>query len=622
MRDHATAYAKAVDTGTIPAGSYVRDACRRHLDDLDAGIHEWRPEIMESFCDLITELEVLTDDGYKPMELLPWQHFFIGSLLGWIVVDPKDPLKRQVGTRRYRHATLETAKGSGKSTLLTAMAAWMLTFDGWEDDTGTWRREEAAQCYCIASIVRQAQDVALIPMERATLHSELFEEMGRKVLGGRRPERIEVAETGSYFAATSTAPRGKAGRRIHYILAEELQEWSNREALDALIANFKARKQPLVVSAFNAGAFRAGVAWEERHAGVMASRGQGADNHFGFVAECSDNFKPARLPDGRKAWWPHRDEWEHANPSIGTHLVPDQYILGAIEKAEHPHQQDEVLRLNFGIWPGAQSDLLDWRYWKECEVEEEDWEDPEPGPGVKLFISIDLGKTRDMTAMGLLWSLPDDGLLTRVEYWIPEALLAKRAEQSTEHLLRWAKDGLLNLVPGRVMDYGLVAVRIDELVQKYEAVEVTIDPYYADSLVHAANTRDIALHLDTEEVPPYKGSVELLVHAQRYRPGKNKLWMETSIEAFVTNVATGRIGIKINPVLRWNFNNVKTMRNEAGTRKLAKAHHRRPGDSIDGITALVQGCGLEERSRRLEPKLDRRYEDDEYSFYRDYFDDA
>lgn len=101
--DRTKAYADAVVAGEIVAGPHVRNACRRHLLDLerggDRGLWFDHDSASEAFAYFETVLKLSEGqfDG-KPFLLDPSQAFIIGSIFGW---------KREDGTRRFRRAYIE-----------------------------------------------------------------------------------------------------------------------------------------------------------------------------------------------------------------------------------------------------------------------------------------------------------------------------------------------------------------------------------------------------------------------------------------------------------------------------------------------------------------------------------
>src|SRR5688572_30017748 len=81
-------YARDVVAGLVLAGPHVRNACRRHLDDLAKG-HERGLVFREDWADrafAFFEGRLRLSEGQfegKPFELHPSQAFIVGSLFGW-----------------------------------------------------------------------------------------------------------------------------------------------------------------------------------------------------------------------------------------------------------------------------------------------------------------------------------------------------------------------------------------------------------------------------------------------------------------------------------------------------------------------------------------------------------
>lgn len=140
--DRTRAYAEDVVAGRIVAGPHVRNACRRHLLDLETG-HErglwFDPEAAQYVFDFFESVLRLSEGQFdgQPFTLHPSQAFILGSIFGW---------KRQDGTRRFRRAYIEQGKGNGKSPLAGGIGLFGLTSDG----------EAGAQIYAAAAKREQA----------------------------------------------------------------------------------------------------------------------------------------------------------------------------------------------------------------------------------------------------------------------------------------------------------------------------------------------------------------------------------------------------------------------------------------------------------------------------------
>ena len=125
--DPVTEYARAVERGEIVAGPHVRDAAKRHLDDLMTG-HERglvfdadEAERFFRFCRTVLRLSEGQFDG-RPFELHISQKFICGSLFGW--------KWERSGKRRFRRAYIEQGKGNGKSPMVGAIGLYGMVSDG------------------------------------------------------------------------------------------------------------------------------------------------------------------------------------------------------------------------------------------------------------------------------------------------------------------------------------------------------------------------------------------------------------------------------------------------------------------------------------------------------------
>ena len=102
--DRVSAFALAVLAGDIVAGPDVRNACKRHLQDLKHGPARgliWDLAKANRAIGFFEDVLCLNGGDYEgmPFLLAPWQAFVIGSLFGWMTVD---------GFRRFRLGYIES----------------------------------------------------------------------------------------------------------------------------------------------------------------------------------------------------------------------------------------------------------------------------------------------------------------------------------------------------------------------------------------------------------------------------------------------------------------------------------------------------------------------------------
>src|SRR5262245_16593661 len=154
--DPVTEFALLAWDGEYVVNKLVRQACARHLNDVDQAEERgliWKPEKAQRAIDFFAECLVLPERSDADESIIvrgqlrvserhafvlqPWQQFIVGSLFGWYTAQ---------GFRRFREALIEVAKGSGKTPLCAGMLLYMLVADG----------EDGAQCFMAAATREQA----------------------------------------------------------------------------------------------------------------------------------------------------------------------------------------------------------------------------------------------------------------------------------------------------------------------------------------------------------------------------------------------------------------------------------------------------------------------------------
>lgn len=128
--DRATTYARRVVDGLVIAGPHVRNACRRHLDDLvngeARGIYFDEDEAARAIRFFESKLR-LSEGQFegRPLILHESQAFIVGSLFGW-----RRESQDHGWIRRFRRAYIEQGKGNGKALALDTVIP---TPQGWRE---------------------------------------------------------------------------------------------------------------------------------------------------------------------------------------------------------------------------------------------------------------------------------------------------------------------------------------------------------------------------------------------------------------------------------------------------------------------------------------------------------
>lgn len=566
--------------GRIVAGPPVRNACRRHLDDLKRGPARglrWDFAAAEWTIGYFREVLRLASGGFegKPFELLSWEAFIVGSLFGW---------KRKAdGYRRFRVAYIETAKGSGKTPVSAGIGNYMMTADG----------EPRAECYAIAVKKEQAQ----VLFQHAVAQYEQSPDLRECLTTSGGPGKVwnlAHLETASFFRPIATEKTGtgagQSGPMPHYSGIDEIHEHKSNAAIEFSRAGVKSRRQPLTVMTTNAGFDRSSVCWEYHDYGCKVAA-QDVENDEFFAYICA-------LDEGDD---PFVDEscWIKAQPSLDV-IIKREYLRGQILEAQGmPGKQSIVLRLHFCVWVDADSPWIEGALWRAAEVGAPEEVPPRvfdelfpPADRTKrpCVLSLDLSESRDLTALSKVWLPDDEGVIyAESTFWTPKDTIAQREMNDRVPYAAWVKAGVLQGVPGPTIDYGFVALYVAEQLGAFDVQALAFDSW------HIAGFR---AELDRIGVPNFihgsderEAGLRLVRHGQGISGGlsEHTLWMERSIKALEDAVLKRRLRVRFNPVLRWNSASAKQKSDAQGNRIW---HKRKSTGRIDGIVALCMGVGL------------------------------
>lgn len=471
-----------------------------------------------------------------PFHLLGWECFIVGSVYGW---------KKADGTRRFRIIYIETGKGSGKSPLAAGIGIKGLTAD----------KEARAEIYSAAT----KKDQAEILFRDAVAMVRYSEDLNSRChISGAvgRETNIAYNKTMSFFRPLSSDD-GKSGPRPHVGLVDELHEHRDASVIEMLIAGFKGRKQPLLVTITNAGSGKHSVCWTYHdYALKVCNGGVPDDEFFGYVCALDEKDDP------------FADEkcWIKTNPSLPG--VPGQtYLRSQVKSARGmPSKEATVKRLNFCIWTEAESPAISSHVWMSAERKHT----------IKDFIGrrcragLDLSSTTDLTSLVLAFEPR-----TEVEpwalfayFWLPGDGLADKAEKDRVPYLVWRDAGFLETHPGKAINKLAVIRRMVEITASFDVQSIAYDRWRIE---------DLKMLMAEEGV-----ELPLLPFGQGFKD------MGPAWDEFERLLLNGRCVHNGNPVLTMCAANAIVVEDPAGNKKPAKD---RATGRMDGIVASIMAIG-------------------------------
>jgi phage terminase large subunit-like protein len=592
MTDRVTAYAEAVLSGEVVAGPHVRNACRRHMDDLkreDTHFDVGAANRAIRFLETKIKLSEGQFEG-RPFKLQPAQDFIVGSIFGW---------KREDGTRRYRRAYIEQGKGNGKSPLAGGIGLYGLMADG----------EAGAEIYSAGATKDQAGILFRDAVKMVDKSPDLDKRLKRSGGPGREYNMAYLAKSSFFRPVSRETKKTGSGPRPYFALIDELHEHPDGGIIEMLERGFKFRRQPLLFMITNSGSDRNSVCWAEHEWAVRVAAGNDEDNpdeniaYLGKVLDDTTFSYVCALDDGDD---PLNDPscWVKANPLMGV-TITEEYLAGVVAQAKNiPSKQNGILRLHFCTWTDAES------AWMSREVVEPlmaDF-DPEEHEGSVVSVGLDLSQNRDITAAAFVVRTGEievkgfdkEGnpvVLQKptydawIEAWTPGDTLRARSDRDKVPYDVWARNGHIHAPDGENISYRHVAQTLVDYSRDFEISLVAYDRYAFRRFEEDA--AEFGLDLPFVEHPQggtKKGKPTQAMQDSAKSEGTTAegLWFPGSLRLLEDAMLERRIRLKRNPVLMSAIASAVTEEDRWDNRWLAK---QKSINKIDAAVALVMAIG-------------------------------
>ena len=544
--DPVTQYASDVLDNKIIVGPHVRNACIRHLNDMENAHKRGlvldltkAKHVINFFYDVLR----LNGEGFEGLPFLvePWQAFVLGSLFGWVHED--------TGYRRFKTAYIETGKGSGKSPLAAGIGLYGLVARG----------VTRGEIYACATKTDQAQilfrDAVAMVDQSPALSKRLV------ARGSKGQEWQYTYHKNSSFFRTMSSDKKQSGYRPYFALIDEFHEHQNASAVEMNRLGFKTHKQPLLFIITNSGDDAQGPCYEYHDFGILVCEGgRDVDTFFAYICGIEKEEESRIFED--------ESIWPKANPSIGT-TISYEYIRELVQEAKGlPSKESWLKRYYFCLWVGAVNPWISSEVWKGAS---QDY-DMEMLQGRSCIAGLDLSSTTDLTACVLAFEPTDDDPVIRLLpfFWLPNINLKEKQDQEKVPYPTWKKLGFLFQTPGpAISKLHIIKFIADELMEKFVIKKIAYDRWRIKDLRTLADDHNI-------ELP------EMEEFGQGYQS------MAPAIEEFETKLINHQVTHNNNPVMNYCASTAVCVMDDAGNRKLSK---RKAKGRIDGIVAATMAIG-------------------------------
>lgn len=573
--DPTTAFARDVIDGKIIAGELVAAQCERHLRDLKDGPKRglvWRPERALDAIEFYPSVLTITAGAKagKPFDLLPWTLFCAGSLFGW---------HTQSGRLRFRHAWLETGKGQAKSPFMAATGLYCVGFRGIQRAEGyaiAWDKDQANVPF------KDAVAMCRAPIPPAVGHepdeADTLEARGAVIIRGTLDNawKIEFPETNAKFQSLANG-ENISGPRPCFVLADEIHEFKSGDPIETwkrAIAKMPGDALMLMGTNTPASTQIVGTQYSEYYQKI--AKGEIEDDEaFSFVARVDKNDKP------------FEDEtcWPKSLPALNV-TFPIENIRGEVNTAKVLLSTAlSVKRLYFGVPVGSVE------FW----IAEEAWAavqgpvDPGKMKGKRCWLSLDLSKKNDLTALTGTWD--DAGhIKQKTWYWTTKDGLEDRSKRDNTPYDQWVANGHIEAVPGAVIDKTFVAMKVKEICTEHEVEFLAFDSAGMADFVAACEQIGFDVWVFEGPDKPEGSGLKLVRHNQGKRRvfEDRQLTMPTSIEVYEDLILNKKITIDNSPVTYANAANAMVDSDGQGNRCFDKKRSR---GRIDGLVTGAMGAG-------------------------------
>jgi phage terminase large subunit-like protein len=485
-----------------------------------------RSERVIAFCE---ELRVTSGpDAGKLLKLRDWQREFVERLYR---VDDK-------GVRQVRTAILSMGRKNGKTQLAAALAL----------------------CHLLGPEAEQRGEVYSCANDRFQA-SKIFSEMVALIMGNpeladrvniiRFRKEIEDLKSGSVYVALSAEVKTKLGLNPSCIIYDELGSSPDRHLYDALDSALGGRKEPLLLVISTQAADDLAPMSRLIDYGIKVNEGEIVDPTFHLTLH--------QAPADMDPW--SLEAWKAANPALGDfRSLPDVERL-ALQAQRMPSTENSFRNLILNQRVSAHSKFIERSDWNACA------EAPEIPDGARIYIGLDLGATRDMSALVVIHQDIDGVFHVKPEFWLPGDI-SERSDQDHAPYDLWVREGLITPA-GKTTDPKLVALRVAELSRDYRVMTVGFDRWRINDF--------------KRELDEIGCDVQLVEHGQGYRD------MSPAVNIVERLVLQRRVRHGGNPVLATCVANAVITRDPAGGRKLDKA---KSTGRIDGLVALAMAFSL------------------------------
>ena len=522
-------YWSKIETGHVVVSDKVRRVYARLVDDIHQPTGKWKFDL-RSANRPIEFIETLCKHSKgewmgKPIELELFQKAFISALFGFV---------DEQGIRRFKETFFLVARKNGKSTLLSGIMLYMLIADG----------EGGAQ---IVSAATKREQSSIVFSEALNMVSQ---SPALKAHLKKRKTDLYFPLTFSTMTALASDSNTLDGLNLHLAVIDELHAIRDRNLYEVLKQGMSARRSPLMVMITTAGTVRENIYDDMYEYASKVVDGTIEDERFLPVLYELDN---------RNEWTDYR-MWEKANPGIGS-IKKLEDITEKVERAKaNAKDLPGILTKDFNIRDTRAGTWLTYD-----DINNETIFSIDDVRDSYAIGGVDLSSTTDLSCATLLIMRPDGTKYVLQQYFLPEELVERRANEDKIPYDKWAERGLLTLSEGNKVNFTDVTQWFLQMMHEHEVRPLWIgyDPWNSTYWVQEMKEQGFQMEV--------------------VRQGAQT--MSQPMKELAADLQAKNIVYNNNPILKWCLTNTSVKVDDNDNIRPVKGQHQR--QRIDGAVSLI-----------------------------------
>ena len=499
--------------------------------------HRYCPESAEKPINFI-EKWLCLEDG-RPFLLMDYHKEIIRNWYGWLKPD---------GTRSTKLGLLTCGRKNAKSALTFGLVAFHLIGEAQQGGSAisvAVNREQAAQLYqwFKNSIDRNFK-------LKSALHT-----IDHK-------KQVYYPKRNSYYRSCASVGSGNLGHGHNLVIHDEMA-FSKQEVFLALKGSGAARPNSLQIITSTAGWDKNGVFYKLVEYGKKVMSGEIIDTTFSpFIYETPAD---ANLDDPKT--------WYLANPGLGITQKVEDFAQAWAREKQDPTLRLSFIRLHFNQWTDSEAGWITPDSWDRCKG------DAEIKEGSEIYVGLDVGSTKDLTAISVI--APQTDLTYKVKSYgfVPEGYLKTRDNVNVIQYETFKNQGCLQITKGPQTDINYICRFFDQLLAKFKIKAVVFDK---------TNALSFSNYLQYKNVPVF------------YFPQTHSQYNSGCIE-FERLVNSRRIIHDGSALLRWQIGHTFLDRNSKGHVKPDTIRDENKNDNLVSIIMALSHALATEHKPPTEP---------------------